>query len=385
MSTPKGVRYENTTSTQNGHDIDVTWLDNVLANETWTIPSMQNTSAMGYATPRDVFFGRADNITVTAPPMFSSDDNSPDASLHIYLAIRALLGIIIMTFNGLLLYCIHHFPYLHTPTNTLVANLCIADFLGGCQQFFEIATAYHIGHSSWANLCLARVLINMLSMGGNVWSIFGISLDSCLFICKPLRYHNWVTIDRILKIMTIVWVYTIATATITLLMFNRLSIGMPCRSVIVIDPIIYKSVYFPQQICLITGFVLCYVIIAVVAWKQKNRVAPQIAPTEAPNPNVTAPDSTPSAPNWKITKMMAMVPGVYLLSMFPATVFAILNNRLARESMVYMDRAASILWFTQSWANPLIYAWKNEDFRRAIKTVLRIYNRININAENNIL
>ena len=317
--------------------------------------------------------------------MFSSDDDKPDASLHIYLGTRGLLGIIIMTFNGLLLYCICHFPYLHTPTNTLVANLCIADFLGGCQQFFEIATVYHIGHSSWANFCLARVLINMLSMGGNVWSIFGISVDSCLFICKPLRYHNWVTIERIITIMTIIWVYTIATTTTTLLMFNRLAIGMPCRSVIVIDPIIYKTVYFPQQISLITGFVLCYAIIAVVAWKQKNRVAPQIAPAEAPNPNVAASDSTTSAPNWKITKMMAMVPGVYLLSMFPATVFAILNNRLERETMVYMDRAATILWFTQSWANPLIYAWKNEDFRRAIKTVLRIYNRINIDPANDML
>ena len=71
--------------------------------------------------------------------------------------------------------------------------------------------------------------------------------------------------------------------------------------------------------------------------------------------------------------------------MLPATVFAILNNRLERETMVYMDRAATILWFTQSWANPLIFTWKNEDFRRAIKMVLRIYNRINIDPENDIL
>ena len=67
-----------------------------------------------------------------------------------------------------------------------------------------------------------------------------------------------------------------------------------------------------------------------------------------------------------------MIPGLYLLSRFPAIVFAIINNQLARETWIYMDRVTTTMWLTQNWANPLIYAWKDEDIRRAIKTILHI-------------
>ena len=319
-------------------------------------------------------FIATDNVTPTAGPLHNS--SRFDTTLHVYLVIRALLGIIIMTFNGLLLFCIYHFQYLHTPTNTLVANLCIADFLGGCQQFFMIVTVLNTNRSSWSKLCLAGEIVNMVSTGGNMWSLFAISIDSCLFICKPLHYHSWVTIERILKLLVFNWIYIISSVCATLLKFNRLVTGMPCRTVIILDPLIYNSLYFPQFICLITGFVLCYSVIATVAWKQKKKDRRQIAPTEVSNPNAASvPDSTASAADWKIVKMMALIPGVYFLSMCPAAVFGFMNNRLARESLVHVDRAATILWWTQSWANPLIYAWKNEDFRRAIKAVLRIHPR----------
>ena len=375
MSTIQSVSYDKTISSENSYPSPVTWFD-IRVNKTGTTSPVQtagtmNDTAIGYA-----FFTHGD-ITNTANPTLSSYGDSPDMSLHFYLAIRALLGIIIMTSNGLLLYCICHFPYLHTPTNILVANLSIADFLGGCRQFFAIATVYHIGRSSWADICHVGQVINMLSIVGNMWVMFGISLNSFLYICKPLHYHNWVTIELILKIMAIIWTYSITSSTIAVLKFNRLVIGMPCRIAIILEKTVYYGLYLPQSICIIPGCVLCYTIIAVVAWKQKKRVAPQVAAAEtAPDdPNVAASDSTMGAPNWKITKMMTMVPGVYLLSRFPTIVFGIINHRLAHETWVYMDRVVTIMWLTQYWANPLIYAWKNGDFRRAMNTVLQIRSR----------
>ena len=350
----------------------MTWFD-IHVNKTGTTPPVQTAGAMNDRAIGDAFFVHGD-ITISANSTLSSYGDRPDVFLHIYLAIRALLGVIIMTSNGLLLYCICHFPYLHTPTNILVANLSIADFLGGCRQFFAIATVYHIGRSSWADICLVGQVINMLSIVGNMWVMFGISINSFLYICKPLHYHNWVTIERILKIMALIWAYIVTSSTIAVLKFNRLVIGIPCRIAIILEKAVYYSLYLPQSICIIPGCVVCYTIIAVVAWKLKKRVAPQIAAAEAaPDANLSA--SATGASNWKITKMMTMVPGVYLLSRFPTIVFGIINHRLAHETWVYMDRVVTIMWLTQYWANPLIYAWKNGDFRRAMKTVLQIRSR----------
>ena len=237
------------------------------------------------------------NSTIMANPILSYGDN-PDASMHIYLAIRAILGITIMTFNGLLLYCICHFQYLRTATNTLVTSLCIANVLGGCEPFFGIATVYYFDQSTWVKLCLAGEVIKMFSVCGKMWSIVGVSIDSCLYICKPLKYHKWVTIECILKIIGIIWTYIITSATITLLKFNRLVIGMPCRTIIILDPVVYKILFYPQFTCLVTSLILCNSVIAVVAWQQKKRSTQQIAPTEAPNTNAAASDSTTCTADW---------------------------------------------------------------------------------------
>ena len=355
------------------YDIAVTLFDIIDVNDTVTKPPVQNASTVNGTTIGDVFFAN-DDITSTANQMLSTYGDNPDASRHIYLAIRVLLGTVIMTINGLLIYCIWHFPYLHTPTNTLVVNLCIADFLAGCRQFLAIATVYSIGHSSWAKVCLAGEMITLFSVGGNIWVIFGISIDSCLYICKPMYYNNWVTIGRIRKIMVILWAYIITVATITLLKFNHLDIGMPCRTIIILDPMVYNILFFPQFICLITGSVLCYVTIAMVAWHQKKRCRQQITAAGAPTTNAT-PNATTNAADWKIVKMMALVPGVYLLSIFPAAVFGFFNTRIGRENIVSVGRVATIMWQIQCWVNPLIFAWKNENFRRAIKTVLPIHSQ----------
>ena len=84
---------------------------------------------------------------------------------------------------------------------------------------------------------------------------------------------------------------------------------------------------------------------------------------------------------WKFVKIMALVPGVYFLSMFPATVYGFVKNWFTPQVIVYMHRAATIMWFTHYWADPVIYAWNNEDFRQAIKAILQIRSRRIHNAE----
>ena len=356
-------------------------VDIICANETGTITSLQNAGKMNTTAIRDAIFGHG-NITTKSNLIPSSYGDNPDASLHGYLVICALLGIITMIFNGLLLYCICYFPYLHTPTNTLVASVCIADLLGGFQQFFGVATGYYIGRSGWAKLCLTGKIIKMFSIVGKMWSIVGVSINSYLYICKPLRYQNWMTIERILKITAILWTYNITAVIITMLKFNHLVSGMPCIAVKFLDPIAFNIPVLPPFICLATSLPLCYSVIAVVSWQQRKRRTQQIAPAEASTSNAAS-DSTAEAVDWKIVKMMALVTEIYLLSMFPSTLFSFVNNYpLPRKTLVYMDRAVFIMWSTQYWVNPLIYAWKNVDFRRAMKTVLSIRSRrIDIQAE----
>ena len=373
MSTLQGAFDDEAIPVENMYDTNVTWFDIVNANEAGPISPMQDTSKMNNMATEDATFVHG-NISITANPILSSYGDNPDVSLHIYLVICALFGIIIVTFNGLLLYCICHFPYLHTPTNTLVASVCIADFLGGCEQFFKITTMYYTGRSSWVKLCLAGEVIRMFSVGGKIWSIIGASIDSCLYICKPLNYQNWVTIERVIKIMTIIWTLNITFATTTLVKFNRLVIGMPCRVIVFLDPVVYIILYFSQFICLVAGFLLCYSVIAMVAWQQR-KCTQQIAPAEAHTTNAAASDLTTGASDWNIVKMIALIPGVFFLSMSPAMVLGLVKNKLVRNALVHLKRAVIILWFTQYWANPIICAWKNEDFRRAIKTVLQIRSR----------
>ena len=73
--------------------------------------------------------------------------------------------------------------------------------------------------------------------------------------------------------------------------------------------------------------------------------------------------------NWKITKVLCVVIGVFVLTYVPYTIAYILLPQ-----NYWLLAGLALLWNINTFVNPIIYGYKNKDFRRAFKTLLKINN-----------
>ncbi len=77
----------------------------------------------------------------------------------------------------------------------------------------------------------------------------------------------------------------------------------------------------------------------------------------------------------RVTKMIGLVLGVYLASYLPSVfilpfiIQLVYTKRLQRS---IMSKLFAILWWTNCWINPVIYAGKSPEFRRAYKKLLHM-------------
>ena len=279
--------------------------------------------------------------------------------MPVYIGLRMLIGTFILFVNGLTLHCIRSNDYLHTPANFLVAGLALADFLAGFLPALLLATYLAQGYPYWIPICLISETLKMTLIWANTWFIFWIALDRFIYISRPLRYQVLVTQPRVTCILVTTWIWCIMVGCLSILGLRKLHHGMSCHAALIINPVMYFAIFVPSVLVQWFGIISCYSAIAWLAWRQRHHV---------------------QARDWCIVRMMAMVLGVFFICTLPCTVLAYIAITTGQERFYTTYRIGSLIWWTQSWANPIIYAWENAHFRRAFKTALHL----NTSHDNNI-
>ena len=287
------------------------------------------------------------------------------AFLYAYIAVRIFLGLLAISGNSLTLAAITKFENLRNPTNNLIASLAAADVLGGCVSFFLLTTHLLQGSRLWVPICTIGETINLVSNNGNILNIFWITIDRYLYIVHPFTHSKLVTERNSLIVIAVTWVWVIsldvisvfATATTT-----RLQQGYPCRFAAMLPPKIFIGLHLSQVIIVTPVIIALYLRIAYTAWTLRHTITPI-------NPNDQE-ETSSARQGWKITKMIGMVLGIFLLSVFCCTAILFANSLTSGGVLIFLDRSLSILWWTNCWTNPFIYAWQSKDIRNAFKKLL---------------
>ena len=80
---------------------------------------------------------------------------------------------------------------------------------------------------------------------------------------------------------------------------------------------------------------------------------------------------------FKITKMLTLVMGLYYLCYFPPMIIHSFNDKLGNyESFSIIQRCSTLLWYTAAMINPIIYGWMNKDFNVAFCSMLHLKNKV---------
>ncbi|XP_068199403.1 trace amine-associated receptor 1-like [Antennarius striatus] len=273
---------------------------------------------------------------------------------HIFLG---ALSVVTVCGNLLVIISIIYFKQLHTPTNTLILSLAVADLLVGV-IVFPLTIEFSMGVCMFDNnlLCQVRGVFDVSLCTSSILNLCCISVDRYYAVCQPLTYKTKVN-DHVVVVMVMVsWGLSLLIG----VAFIIVGISQKnCTSTCLIDFIIANifglifSFYLPVIVML-----FIYLKIFFVARRQAHSIQSLKS------------RRTIGRLESKATKTLAIVMGVFLICWLPF----FLCQTVMSFSRVYIPIAVfEILnWFalSNSMLNPFIYAFFYSWFRSAFRMII---------------
>ena len=296
------------------------------------------------------------------------------ASLYAVLTIGTILG------NLLVIRAFSKFPNLRTASNSILVSLSFADLLMALVFLLHITNILS-SKPSPHKLCGATSMLNLTFNCVIILHLALISVERFIAVKFSLRYHTIVTKRRALIASIVVWLYGIGVSLILpeplradgLEAFSEFLRALtPCFDQSFKEPFVLESnsakayltfLVLTLLVVPIALIVISYSYIFNVAWKQRKQIS-----QEERNLQVV---TLAMKREMKAARTVAIVVGLCLASFVP--LLLVLYLRFLTSTIVgpqhmqstYLAASLNALW------NPLIYCWRNENFRRSFKRLLR--------------
>ncbi|KAK2157361.1 hypothetical protein LSH36_193g11027 [Paralvinella palmiformis] len=258
------------------------------------------------------------------------------------------------------------------PANTFVVSLACADGMIGVLLPATMMTSMTSNQAVWiTSACVFR---------GPYYAMFCISLvtllaigvDRCVAVVHPLLYRRRMTtkIARIASIL--IWIgQLLIWETFTCYYGSQISAGKN-RPRAAHDMFPRKTFFFMIQMEIllpIVGNVILYAFIY-IRLRRRKVVVSVSARQDAIE---TRTKNQLQAKTKAFTKMMALVLGYLVIAWLPYYILVPIhkvNEPTTPIWYVYAFDAAAVLFYSNSFMNPLIYSWQNRDFREAYTKIL---------------
>ncbi|XP_071334659.1 trace amine-associated receptor 1-like [Trachinotus anak] len=280
---------------------------------------------------------------------------------HIFLG---SLSVVTVCGNLLVIISIIYFTQLHTPTNSLILSLAVADLLVGVlvfpltMEFSETTCLYHFDL-----FCKLRRTFDVSLCTSSILNLFSISIDRYYAVCQPLSYRTKIN-DHVVVIMILVsWgVSVLIGLGFIIVGTNQEKCAETClmKHYVVMANVmgLIFSFYLPVII------LLCmYLKIFLVAQRQARSIQTTTCQS-------TKSGATVSKMERKATKTLATVMGVFLICWLPF----FLCTTVLSFTHVYMPlplvELLNWLALSNSTLNPFIYAFFYSWFRSAFRMII---------------
>ncbi|XP_041815288.1 trace amine-associated receptor 1-like [Chelmon rostratus] len=259
--------------------------------------------------------------------------------------------------NLLVIISIIYFKQLHTPTNSLILSLAVADLLVGLVVFpfnMELSATSCLFFEDV--LCKVRDSIDGTLSTASILHLCCISIDRYYAVCHPLTYRTKINFHVVVIMIVVSWSFSL------LVVFGFLIAGInleKCKQNCFIDALLANilgpifSFYLPVIL------MLCiYLKIFLVAQRQVRSI------------QGTKSGATASKTERKSTKTLATVMGVFLMCWSPLFLyffFLVLNHTSVSFAVI---ESLNWLALSNSMLNPFIYAFFYSWFRSAFRLII---------------
>ena len=272
--------------------------------------------------------------------------------LSIFLSITTFLG------NALILAALRKESSLHPPSKLLLRNLATTDLcVGFISEPLFVTYLMSIVNKQWyiGPICPfiagARLITDFTLCGVSLYTLTAISVDRLLALLLGLKYRQVVTLKRTYVIIIAFWVASIAFS--TMYIWNSLTRKIALWYSLIV-----------MFLCLLTSF-FSYTKIFLNLRHYQNQAQHLQQPNQANQLNIARYKKAVFSALWLQLTLVACY-----LPMCVVTAFLLTTTRLS-SSVLLAAQYASIVVFLNSSLNPILYCWKIDEVRQAVKDTIR--------------
>lgn len=314
-----------------------------------------------------------------------------------------ILLLVVLVGNTFVVVAVAKFRRLRTPANALLLNLAIADVtVSVFVMTFSTMRLLSDGHWLLGTfMCKFWMSMDVLCCTASILTLCMISLDKYWAITRPLSYHSDMSWRRTGYMVTFVWGCS------GIISFVPIFTGLYAkdRSNISTDDICGVNFSVNRYYAVISSMTSFYVPLAVmiftychiyfIARSQAIRIKEEMSRTEylgrtSPSQSMRATmpctgtaengDHPPVEPNrrrsrsitreYKAVRTLGLIMGCFILSWLPFfLMYLIMNFCTTCHLSFHAENAITWLGYANSLMNPLIYNFRNRDFRYAFRVI----------------
>ena len=261
----------------------------------------------------------------------------------------------ILLVNGLTVVIAIRYVTRVTPTHVAVAYLAAVDFLVGMTPWFQLTTYLTQGNKQWGYWCIFSNWLENVSVVMNLNAVMLIAIERYFLITKwnrhPRNYsakkHGMVTgISTLLIILTLILIIIVGEVNP---IFGRCHLVFNKKKTIV--RLMRGLCYVVISLLLIVS----YVRIVFFLWKQRRAAMVRI--------------QTHLNRSRRTTVLVTLVVTIYIVTTVPGAIYLLVLSTVhgdnITKSQVNILGILFLIYYCNSIVNPIIYAFRIPDFKKA--------------------
>ncbi|XP_041815278.1 trace amine-associated receptor 1-like [Chelmon rostratus] len=267
------------------------------------------------------------------------------------------MSVVTICGNLFVIISIIYFKQLHTPTNSLILSLAVADLLVGLVVFpFNLEFSVSSCEFSENVFCKVRNSLDITLCTASILNLCCISIDRYYAVCHPLTYRTKINVHVVVIMIVVSW-------SVSLL----LTIGLAMAGLH--QDKCLEECSIDVQLAIILGL-LCSFYLPVILMLCIYLKIFLVAQRQVRSIQGTKSGATASKMERKATKTLATVMGVFLMCWSPF--FLCFSFQLLKHVSVSVAVIESLSWLTRSnsMLNPFIYAFFYSWFRSAFRLII---------------
>ncbi|XP_036381240.1 adenosine receptor A2b [Megalops cyprinoides] len=296
-----------------------------------------------------------------------------------YIVIELIIAVLSIAGNVLVCWAVAINTTLKNATNYFLVSLAVADILVGCLAI-PFAITISIGLESDFYGCLFLACFVLVLTQSSIFSLLAVAIDRYLAVKIPLRYKELMTGKRAREIIAILWILSFVIGLIPFLGWNKKQTACQnaslaknasnssCQLLCFFESVVDMSymVYFNFFGCVLLPLLIMlgiYIKIFNVARRQLRQIELKCINGENSHSLLQR--------EIRAAKSLSIIVGLFALCWLPVHILNCLTlfyNRLAKPpSVMYV---AIVLSHANSAVNPIIYAYRIQDFRNTFRKIL---------------